>query len=347
MRSALRHHLRYAIVALAVSAWGQSLSKVTIVYPNGGFNWPIFIAKEGGYYQEYGLEANLVFGAHPAGIAMLVSGEAQVVSYALEQSMIAASKDGSLVLIASPMNRGVFTLMAKGEISSIRGLKGKIIAVGQVGDANYTYSVSLLNRSGLSPRDVLWVSTGPDLSARIAALKSGRVDAALLTAPAYFRLEEAGFRTLANFAELPDIFASTAIVMNKRVVQSNPDLPERIIKAHVAAVKRFYSDRTLAVKAFMQYDKTAQRTDVERMYDLYSKPNAFERVPYVLSAAIHSVVGQQSDPDVAAQLKTYDFRHVIDNSIIDRLADEGFFRIIFGPEIIVEQQRQAGLAFKR
>ena len=50
----------------------QSLQKVTISYPTrSGASWPMYIAKEAGIYAKYGLDVNLVFGVHPAGIAML------------------------------------------------------------------------------------------------------------------------------------------------------------------------------------------------------------------------------------------------------------------------------------
>jgi ABC-type nitrate/sulfonate/bicarbonate transport system substrate-binding protein len=66
--------------------FGQSpLQKITINYPNrSGSNWPLFLAKDGGYYQKYGLDTTLVFGVHPAGIAMLVSGEGQMVNSSLD-----------------------------------------------------------------------------------------------------------------------------------------------------------------------------------------------------------------------------------------------------------------------
>ena len=47
---------------------------ITVNYPaKAPANWPLFLAKEGGYYQKYGLDAKLVFAVHPAGMAMLVS----------------------------------------------------------------------------------------------------------------------------------------------------------------------------------------------------------------------------------------------------------------------------------
>lgn len=332
----------------ALFAQAQALQKVSINYPNrSGSNWPLFIAKEAGIYEKYGLDVKLVFGVHPAGIAMLVSGEGQMVNSSLEQLMQAASKDGSMVLVGSSLNRGVFALMANKNIASIKDLKGKRIAVGQVGDAPYGYLVTLLGKNGLKPRDVQWIPVGTDVSGRAAALQSGRADATLLTAPAYFKVEEAGYKTLANLVEHPEVFASTAYIFKKSLVASDPKLVESLIKAHAEAIKRFYDDKPFAVKAFMAYDKNAVQAEVERVYDLYAKPQAFERVPYVLAPAVKSVIDQQADPDIAAQMKAYDFHIVIDNSIVDRLVKEGFFEKLFGPGIKAEEQRKAKLAFRK
>ena len=54
-----------AVVAavLAGTSWphAQALTKVTINYPTrSGASWPLFLAKEGGYYQKYGLDVDLV-----------------------------------------------------------------------------------------------------------------------------------------------------------------------------------------------------------------------------------------------------------------------------------------------
>ncbi|HEY1759888.1 MAG TPA: ABC transporter substrate-binding protein [Bryobacteraceae bacterium] len=321
--------------------------KITINYPNrSGSNWPLFLAKEGGYYQNHGLDVTLTFGVMPAGIAMLVSGEGQMVNSSLEQLMQAASKDGSMVLVGSSLNRGVFALMAAKNIGSIKELKGKRIAVGQLGDAPYGYLVALLSKAGLSARDVTWIPVGTDVNGRAAALVAGRADATLLTAPAYFKVEEQGFKTLANLADHPEIFASTAYLMKKSVVTADPKLPEKLIEAQAEGIKRFYEDKAFAVQTFLKYDKTAQADEVARVYDLYAKPQAFERVPFVLAPAVKSVLDQQSDPQVAAQMKAYDFHKVIDNSYVERLVKDGFFEKTFGPAIKAEEDRKAKSAFR-
>src|SRR5262249_42005708 len=155
-----------------------------INYPaRTGTTWPFYIAKEGGYYEKYGLDVNLVFGVHPAGIAMVVSGEAAMTNYTLEQAMQAASKDGSMTFVASSFKKSLFAMMANKDIKSIKDLKGKRFGVSQIGDAPYNYAVGLLAKAGLTPKDVEWLSIGSDVNGRAAALVGNRVDATMITAP--------------------------------------------------------------------------------------------------------------------------------------------------------------------
>ena len=80
--------VRISAVILALSnVWAQPahLQKVTINYATRtGTTWPLYIAMEAGYFQKYGLDANIVFGVHPAGVAMVVSGEASMTNYPLQ-----------------------------------------------------------------------------------------------------------------------------------------------------------------------------------------------------------------------------------------------------------------------
>jgi hypothetical protein len=48
----------------------------------------------------------------------------------------------------------------------------------------------------------------------------------------------------------------------------------------------------------------------------------------------------------AAQTKKFDFRSVIDNSLVDRLVREGYFEKLFGSGIKEEETRKAKLAFR-
>ena len=344
--------LLLAAVLIAPAAWTQqaTLQKVTINFPTrSGASWPLFIAKEGGYYQKYGLDVTLTFGAGNLGVAMISSGDAVMTNSSMEQALQASSRDqNALVSMGSSLNKGTLSLMAAKGIGSLKDLKGKRIAVSQVGDAPYNYTVALLGNAGLTARDVTWIPAGVDAAARATAVQAGRADASLLTAPIFFRLEEQGFKNLANLGNYSDVYASTVYLFSKKVVAANPKLPELLIRAQTEAIKRFYEDRAFAIKAYGVYDPQsvkANAKDVERIYDLYAKNQSFERIPYVLAKAVKSVVDQANE-ETATQIKNIDFKTVVDNSVIDRLVKEGFFEKTFGSGVKAEQDARSKQALR-
>ena len=342
--STVNHRLLTFLALLASGCWAQP--KITINYATRtGTTWPFYIAKEGGYYQKYGLDVNLAFAIHPAGVAMVVSGEAVMTNYPLEQAMQASSKDGSLVMVASPYRKSLFALMAPKSVGGVRDLKGKRVGVSQIGDAPYNYSVALLGKFGLTPKDVQWVPIGTDVNGRAAALVGGRVDATMLTAPVYFRMEQQGFKSLANTSDYDDIYAPTVYLFKRSLAASNPKLVELLIKAQAEAIKRFYDDKAFALKAYIKY-APEDPADLERVYDRYAKTNTFERVPYVLAPAVQYVTDHPADADTAARFKAFDFRKVVDQTIVERLVREGFFEQLFGAGVKAEQDQKAKLAFR-
>jgi ABC-type nitrate/sulfonate/bicarbonate transport system substrate-binding protein len=333
------------LAAISLSAQQVPLQKVTINYPTrSAGSWPMFIAREGGYYEKYGLDVNLEFGAGSIGVAMIASGEAVMTNSSMEQALQASSRDGSLVSMGSMLNKGPFSLMAARGINSIKDLKGKRLAVSQLGDAPYNYTVALLGKFGIGPKDVQWIPVGPDATARSTALVGGRADATLLTAPQYFRVEEQGFKNLANLADYDDVYASNVYLFTKATVAKNPRLPELIIKAHAEAIKRFYDDKAFAIKAYSAYDKQTE-ADVARIYDANFKQNLLERIPYVMANAV-TAIKKQAEAQGATQLRNFNVKTVVDNSAVDRLVKEGFFEELFGSAIKAEIDRKSKMAYR-
>jgi len=347
MRSLARFLCISVTLCLCVSILlAQAPQKIKINYPaRTGTTWPLYIAKDGGYYAKYGLDVDLVFGVHPAGIAMVISGDAAMTNYPLESAMQAVSKDGSLVAYASSFKKSLFALMAGKNIADVKDLKGKRIGVSQIGDAPYNYAIGILAKNGLTARDIQWLTVGTDVNGRVAALVAGRVDASMITAPVYFKLEAEGYKSLANISDYEDIYAPTVFLFKKSTVAANPKLPESLIKAHAEAIKRLYDDKAFAIKTYLAYNKE-DPADVEKVYDRYTASNVYERVPYILKPAVQYVLDHPADEQIGAQMRKFDFRTVLDNSIVERLVKEGFFEKLFGPGIKAEQERKAKIAFR-
>jgi len=91
------------LVVPALLAQQAALQKIAINFPTrSGASWPMFIAKEGKYYEKYGLDVNLVFGAGNLGVAMITSGDAAMTNSSMEQALQASSRDpNALVLMGT------------------------------------------------------------------------------------------------------------------------------------------------------------------------------------------------------------------------------------------------------
>ena len=323
--------------------FAQPLQKaVAMIGARSGASWPLWIAKDARLYAKYGLDVELVYAVHPGPIAAIISGHAAMTSSGSDPALLAAAKDPSLVVLGGFMNKGSFAMIGSKTATDMTQLGGKKIGVGRVGDPPYHMAVSLLKKYGMTPRDIQWVSIGVDAAARAAALQSGQVDAALITAPAYFRLQAAGLPVLAVLLDHEDIYVSTYYLFRREALSKERATALAFIKAHAEAIKRFYDDKAFATEIMIKYGGTRNTEDANRVYDLFKKARVLEPIPYALKGSVEAVVERQSQ-----ELKGLDLSKAIDNSLVDQLVKEKYFETVFGPLIRDEQQRKQALAFGR
>ena len=335
--------LAAALSLIAVRASAQSLQKsVAMVGARSGASWPLWIAKDARLYTKYGLDVELVYAVHPGPIAAIISGHAAMTSSGSDPALLAAAKDPSLVVVGGFMNKGSFAMIGSKTATDMKHLGGKKIGIGRVGEPPYHMAVSLLRKYAITPRDVQWVSIGVDAAARAAALQSGQVDAALMTAPAYFRLQAAGLPVLAVLLDHEDIYVSTYYLFRREALTKERPMALAFIKAHAEAIKRFYDDKAFATETMIKYGGAKGVDDASRVYDLFKKARVLEPIPYALKGSVDAVLERQSQ-----ELKGVDLSKAIDNSLVDQLVKEKYFETVFGPSIRDEQQRKQAQAFGR
>jgi len=319
----------------------QSLQKsVAMIGARSGASWPLWIAKDARLYAKYGLDVELVYAVNPAPIAAVITGQAAMTSSGSDPALLAAAKDPSLVVLGGFMNKGSFAMIGSKNALDMKQLTGKKIGIGRVGDPPYHMAVSLLRKYGFTPRDVQWVSIGVDAATRAAALQSGQVDAALITAPAYFRLQSVGLPVLAVLLDHDDIYVSTYYLFRRDALTKERAVALAYVKAHAEAIKRFYEDKSFATETMIKYGGARGAEDAARVYDLFKNARVLEPVPYALKGSVDAVVERQGQ-----DLKGADLAKMIDNSLVDQLVREKYFETVFGASIRDEQQRKQAMAF--
>src|SRR5262249_8401662 len=94
-----------ALLLSPISTFAQSsppakLQKATALYgARSGASWPMWMAKDGGYYGRQGLDVELVFGVHPAPIAAVISGQAAMTPPGADPPLLSPSEHPSPVLL--------------------------------------------------------------------------------------------------------------------------------------------------------------------------------------------------------------------------------------------------------
>jgi NitT/TauT family transport system substrate-binding protein len=290
--------LAAAAVALApLCAIAADVISVGSVDATSANLWPLHIADKNGYFEEAGLNIDLVFAQSNASvIQQLAAGSYNVAPSAGMVDPIRAIDKGAPVALARIVIQAPpYALLAAPEIKKIEDLKGKTIIVGGAKDITRIFTERMLEPHGLKSGDYDYVFAGAT-SARFSALKSGAAAAALLTVPFNFYAESEGYTNLGfTFDYLPDMpFAGLAV--NRTWAEANTDALKRFLAAYTKGVAWFDdpNNREAAIKIQMDTSKIA-RDDVEKAYVFLHDKNLFEPTGMVSKRKVGNVIGALHD----------------------------------------------------
>jgi ABC-type nitrate/sulfonate/bicarbonate transport system substrate-binding protein len=150
-----------------------------------------YVAVEKGFFTKRGLDIlePTRFAGSPMTFAALMSGDAKVIS-ASTMSAVTDRYNNAPFVIGKALTYNASYLYARPSIKSIEDLTGKTIAVGGASDITRMHAEIILESKGVT--DVNWWY-GNENSKRYIALKSGQLDAVILTPPFTFLAEQEGY----------------------------------------------------------------------------------------------------------------------------------------------------------
>jgi ABC-type nitrate/sulfonate/bicarbonate transport system substrate-binding protein len=181
-----------AIAALGapVPAAAQNLAPVSVIVFPGGFNWPIWVAQEKGYFAKGGIEVrltptpssvfqltNLIEGKFDIGMTAIDN----VIAYMEGQGEAAASVQPDLFVFMGGDN-GLLSLAVLPEIRTYQDLKGKTLSVDAMTTGYAFVLFDLIKRNGLKTGDYNVVKAGGVLE-RWDALRERKHDGTMLLTP--------------------------------------------------------------------------------------------------------------------------------------------------------------------
>ena len=154
--------------------------KIRTSVPGLNLNYlSIFSADARGFFKDEGLENETIVVGGPAGIAALISGDVDY-SGAGGSGLRAAVKGAPLKAIMYQTERPTWYLIVHPTISHVTDLRGKKIGVALLGDSEDRFTTLLVERAGLSAKDVTKITLGTSPNDKILGIKSGAVAAVVL-----------------------------------------------------------------------------------------------------------------------------------------------------------------------
>ena len=258
----------------AGSALGQYTKPVYISLPSAGSvqHLALAAAKFKGYYNEMGItNAQLVFlRGNAINVQALVAGSVHFAS-AFGPSMHAMFRGEQIRILMPIFNQIPFSLVTRPEVKRLEDLKGSKIAV-TFGGSTYSVLIAVLAKYGIPTNFADYLNIPGD-QAKTAALMQGRAAAALMSPPADRNLLKEGFKRLLYVGDVFKNVPFSAMLTNAKLIQEEPDLVERAVKAVTKALLFIHDNRDGGIEMIMrhsQVDKEVATSLYDLMRDAYS-----------------------------------------------------------------------------
>lgn len=230
------------LVCLLLPLETGSAETVRTVIPRATLNYlSVAVAEAKGYFRDQNLENQTIVIPGSTAIAALVSGNVDY-SGAGGTGMRAALRGAPIKAIMFQTEKVTWYLLVAGDIQNIADLKGKRVAVGTIGDTQDALITLLVERGGVSGRDINRIAM-PSRStmSTILSLKTGAFSAAVVNADESLLGEREGLRTLAFVGDLFP-YPFQGFVATDKMIAERPNDIKRWLRAMARALM-FIRDR--------------------------------------------------------------------------------------------------------
>src|SRR6266536_3396659 len=257
------------------------------------------IGKDRGLFAKYGLTTEVIY--IPGGsinVQVLVSGNLDLSQLSGAPGVAANLEGADLIYFVGLLDKLNYQLITRPEIKSIEQLKGKKFGVSRFGSSADFGMRAMLKRVGIDPVKEATILQIGDEPARIAAIKSGKMD-------------------------IP--FFNTGLLGSKKYLDKQDAKVMNFLRAYLEAIKVLKTEREYSIKALAQFTRVQNLKAVQEGYDYFV--NQLPPVPYPSVEAMQAVVTQIAETNPKA--RNADAKNYISDRYLMRLEDEGFVKKIW------------------
>jgi len=250
---------------------------------------PIWITKEAGLFQKNGLDVNLIFiPGGPTAAASMLAGEVQAVAMA-GPAVVSSNLAGTdLVMIAGIVNTFAFQIITVKDITTAQQLKGKRVGVNRFGTAPDIAARFALRRMGLNPAEVTILQLG-EQSTRLAAMKAGQLDAAIVLPPITTIAQREGMNVLLDMSELGAEYQITGLASSQSFIMRHRSSALKLMRAFVEGIHFYKTRKKESMAIIAKYMRTDDMEAVGATWDYFAN-RIVPKKPYPSAQGIKALL---------------------------------------------------------
>jgi NitT/TauT family transport system substrate-binding protein len=320
----------WLLVVFTVTAFGgrQAIAqgqpiKVTVGYTaSGGQYLNLFAAKDLGVFKKHGLDVTLNrINSSSQSVASLRSGSVDIMAGPAGVVIDAIGKGiTDFTFFGEAMPHTVLEVWAQPNIKTVKDLVGKTISSTNPNSLGDLMIGVWLAKNGIKKSEVHVVYLG-GLANLVSAMKAHKTDATLILPPLGEQMIPSGQKRLTDLRDIP--YSNQAWMATKGYAEKNRDTLARYVAAVAEAIAVVKQNKQKSVSVLPKYTGVTNAKWNAYAYDFFAP--LFEKVPRVRPEVMKAT--QELSPNQAS--RTLDVTPYIDNSIVDKLAAQGFIDALY------------------
>ena len=295
---------------------------------SGGFVH-LYTALDNGLFDKYGFKFENVFIRGSAqNLTALASDEVQFTYCAADGTIPALATGVDVKLVASPLVKLPYVLVARKEIRRPEDLKGKSIGIARAGDLSDRLSRAVVKKFGMAPDAVTIRPIGGSQGERYQAMAANIVQAVAITPPLDVRAKNEGFNVLYRLIDLDLPFIYSSVHTSHKMLRERPGTVQRMVAAFAEIVYFVEKNPDRAKASVAKAMRTKDPEALQSAYDVYAK-EILDRTMVVPGKAVAEAVELARESGTVIRRKP---EEIYDNSFVFNLEKSGFLKEIWGNE---------------
>jgi len=283
-----------------------------------------YLAHEAGIFARNGLEVSVIRTRADVAVMSMLAGDTTLIDVAGPIAIRSNLKGVDSAFVAAGAVTFSYWLMAAKAIKTAQDLKGKLVGVASLTGSTMVATRYALAKLNLNPdRDIKIIQIGgtPD---RLTALRTGRIQATLLSPPTSLAAQKEGFNLLVDVAGLP--FQDNGPVTTRKFIREQPDIVRRYVRVQVEAVHLMKTNREMWIKVLGKYVRV-DREILEKSYEVSTTDVLFPRKQYPSLDAIRASLEQIAEDEPKAKVSKPE--SFVDMSLIAELDKNGYIDSLY------------------